>query len=69
MELNAAVKSGCRIRHRDWPPYHYAELRPTQSGDMRLCRVTPEGEAVPLDLSTMSLNDDLNWKILDLTRE
>lgn len=65
MHLDIAVRSGCRIRHRDWPPYHYAQLRPTEDGELRLCRMAPHEDKPPIELKVDALSDDANWKILD----
>ena len=69
MQLDAAVKSGCRIRHRDWPPYHYAEMRPAPGGVMRLCRISPNGDTQPLELTPEHWGNTRDWKILDLRPE
>jgi hypothetical protein len=68
MHLVSAVRSGCRIRHRDWPPYHYAELRPTKSGSYELCRVSPDGKIQQIKLAPEA-QDGFDWKILDLKPE
>lgn len=69
MLLDIAVKTGCRVRHRDWPPYHYAQLRPTSDGQLRLCRIVPNDDKPPVELQVDMLKDDENWKILDLLPE
>lgn len=69
MLLHLAVRSGCRIRHRDWPPYHYAQLQPTKNGEWRLCRMTPLSDAPPVELKVETLQDDANWKIFDVQPE
>lgn len=69
MLLQMAVRSGCRIRHRDWPPYHYAEMRKTGDGEVRLCRIIPQSDVPPIEVQIDSLADDTNWKILDLRPE
>jgi hypothetical protein len=69
MLLQTAVRSGCRIRHRDWPPYHYAEMRKTGDGEVRLCRIFPQSDIPPIEVQIDALNDDSNWKILDLPLE
>jgi len=69
MLLQMAVRSGCRIRHRDWPPYHYAQLRPNEAGELRLCRMMPHHDGPPVELKAESLDDDANWKILDMHPE
>jgi hypothetical protein len=69
MLLQMAVRSGCRIRHRDWPPYHYAEMRQTGDGEVRLCRIIPQSDMPPIEVQIDALNDDSNWKILDLPPE
>ncbi len=68
MQLAAAVRSGCRIRHRDWPPYHYAELRPTPDGHYELCRISPHGDMQQIKL-TPDIQDGRDWKILNVQSE
>lgn len=69
MLLHMAVRSGCRIRHRDWPPYHYAQMRPTGNGEWRLCRITPHSDTPPVEVQIDALTDDADWKILDMPPE
>jgi hypothetical protein len=69
MHLDIALQSGCRVRHRDWPPYHYAQLCPTSDGELRLCRIVPNDDRPPVELQVDALQDDQNWKILDLLPE
>jgi len=69
MHLNIAVRTGCRVRHRDWPPYHYAQLCPTPNGELRLCRIGPHDDKPPVEVDEESFDDDQNWKILDLHPE
>ena len=64
-----AVRSGHRVRHRDWPPYHYAQLQPNGDGEWRLCRITPHSDSPPIELQDDDLKDDKNWKILDIAPE
>jgi hypothetical protein len=68
MQLVAAVRSGCRIRHRDWPPFHYAELRRTRNGAYEICRIAPDGRIQPVDLRP-DLQAGQDWKILDLRHD
>ena len=69
MHLQTAVRTGCRIRHRDWPPYHYAQLRPVGDGEWRLCRIAPDSDTAPVVLQLETLSDDSSWKILDIPQE
>lgn len=69
MLLQMAVRSGCRVRHRDWPPYHYAQMQPTEDGGWRLCRITPDSDTPPIEVRFDALKDDADWKILDIRPE
>ena len=69
MLLHMAVRTGCRIRHRDWPPFHYAQLQPTGNGEWRLCRMTPHSDTPPTEVQVDALGDDSDWKILDMPPE
>ncbi len=69
MHLDIAVRSGRRVRHRDWPPFHYAQLRQTEDGDLRLCRIVPHDDKPPVEVQVDALKDDQNWKILDMLPE
>lgn len=65
MRLETAVRHGCKIRHRDWPPYHFAEMRPGRDGDVKLCRITPDGSEQPIDVTPDRLKEDEGWSVLD----
>jgi hypothetical protein len=69
MMLHMAVRSGRRIRHRDWPPFHYAQMQPTEDGKWRLCRFTPQSGGPPVELQLETLSDHANWKILDMEQD
>lgn len=69
MHLDIAVRTGCRVRHRDWPPFHYAQLCPTPDGELRFCRIVPNDDRPPIELQADALEDDQNWKILDARPE
>lgn len=69
MLLRMAVRSGFRVRHRDWPPFHYAEMRSTEEGEWRLCRIMPHSDMPPIEVQFDALNDDANWKILHMAPE
>ena len=65
MKIHAALRAGRRVRHRDWPPYHFAELRPSTGGEQRLYRLDPAGNATPLDVSLELLSEEEGWSILE----
>ena len=61
--LRLALELGLRIRHCDWPPFHFAELRNIAKGKLGLCRITPTGKVTPLDLPLAFINEDNGWCI------
>ena len=65
MKIHAALRAGRRVRHRDWPPYHFAKLCPSTTGESKLYRVDPTGDAIPLDVRLEVLSEEEGWLILD----
>lgn len=65
MEILAALCGGQRVRHCAWPIHHFAELRSTRLGELRLHRVMPDGDAMPLDVNLRALSARDGWLILD----
>ena len=64
-DICSALKNGATVRHRDWPPYHYARLRCAGEGRVELCRFYPDGHTELLLVSPGDLNADRGWSILD----
>lgn len=62
MELETAIRHGHRIRHCDWPPYHFAELRRTRTGDQALLRISPQGDLEPLELR--QIKEQPGWSVI-----
>ena len=65
MKIQAALCAGQRVRHCGWPIYHFAELRSTSIGELRLHRVTPDSDATPLDVDLGALSAGDGWSIVD----
>ena len=65
MRIDAALRAGQRVRHCDWLPYHFAEFRPTATGELKLHKITPAGDATPLDVNLELLDERDGWVILD----
>ena len=61
--LRLALELGHRIRHCDWPPFHFAELRRIAKDKLRLCRITPGGQVTLLDLPLAFINEENGWCI------
>ncbi len=61
--IQRALKLGHRIRHCDWPPFHFAELRKVAKDRLRLCRITPDGRVEPLDLPLAQVSEENGWSI------
>lgn len=66
MELAVALKHGHRIRHCNWPPYHYAQLKQGRNGMSELWRFAPYADAELLELSACRLGTDRGWALIDI---
>lgn len=66
MKLDLVLRLGGRIRHRDWPPFHFAELRTLSDRQTALCRVTPSGGVTPIKIPPCKLDEDEKWFVLDV---
>ena len=66
MSIQFALIRGVAIRHRDWPPYHYAKLVKGPDGKRKLYRSYPDGRIELLDLKVGELHEEDGWLILDL---
>ena len=64
--LRLALELGHRIRHCDWPPFHFAELRSIAENKLKLCRITPNGKVTPLDLPLALVNEEDGWFIAEV---
>lgn len=64
--LRLALELGHRIRHCDWPPFHFAELRRIAEDRLRLCRITPNGKVMPLDLPLALVNEEDGWFVAEV---
>lgn len=69
MTFDKALREGLRIRHQNWPPFHYAELRPSQYGKPKLWRCTPHSEAKLLDVAIEDLCEDQGWALLQAAHQ
>lgn len=65
MKIQEALQQCCRLRHRDWLPYHFAEIRVAQTGSLQLYLIKPDNVAKPIDLPTEIARDDPGWIVLD----
>ena len=66
MSIQFALVKGGAIRHRDWPPYHYAKLVKGSDGKRKLYRCYPDGRIELLDLKVSELHEEDGWLILGL---
>ena len=66
MSIQFALVRGSAIRHRDWPPYHYAKLVKGSDGKRKVYRCYPAGHIELLDLKISELHEEDGWLILDL---
>ncbi|NJO38444.1 MAG: hypothetical protein HC871_13610 [Rhizobiales bacterium] len=64
--LRLALELGHRIRHRDWPPFHFAELRRTAQDRLSLCRIAPTGQVTPLDLPWALVSEENGWCLAEV---
>lgn len=64
--LRLALELGHRIRHCDWPPFHFAELRRIAKDKLSLCRIAPNGKITPLDLPLALVNEENGWCIAEV---
>lgn len=64
--LRLALELGHRIRHCDWPPFHFAELRKIACDKLKLCRIAPNGQITPLDLPLALINEEDGWSIAEI---
>lgn len=65
MKIQEALQHCCRLRHRDWPPYYFAEISVTPTGSLQLYLIKPDSAAHPIDLPTEIAKDDHGWIVLD----
>ncbi len=65
MKIQAALCAGQRVRHRAWPLHQFAELRSTSLGELKLHKVTPDGDATPLDLNVSVLTARDGWLLVE----
>lgn len=64
--LKLALELGHRIRHCDWPPFHFAELRRFAKDKLKLCRITPNGQVTPIDLPLSLVSEDNGWCLAEV---
>ena len=62
--IQKALAQGRPIRHRDWPPFHYAKLAKIRDGKPKLYRCYPAGHLEILDVSVEELCREDGWLIL-----
>lgn len=63
--LRRALELGHRIRHCDWPPFHFAELRKL-ADRLRLCRIAPNGQVTPIDLPFDLISEENGWFLAEV---
>ncbi|MGI9490958.1 MAG: hypothetical protein ACR2QF_00880 [Geminicoccaceae bacterium] len=66
MNLVDALKHGHRIRHCNWPPYHYAQLNLGPDGKPELWRFAPHADAMRVELSAHDLRTEHGWSLVDI---
>ena len=59
-----ALIRGRAIRHRDWPPFHYAKLIRGPDGKLKLYRCYPDDHIEALDVKVSELRSQDGWLIL-----
>lgn len=64
--LRLALELGHRIRHCDWPPFHFAELRRIAKDKLELCRIAPSGKITLIDLPLALLSEDDGWCLAEV---
>lgn len=64
--LRLALELGHRIRHCDWPPFHFAELRKIAKDRLRLCRIVPNGQIIPVDLPLDLISEENGWTLAEI---
>ncbi len=64
--LRLALELGHRIRHCDWPPFHFAELRRLAKDSLKLCRIAPNGQVTPIDLPLAQVSEDNGWCLAEV---
>lgn len=67
MSLVKALRQGKCIRHRDWPPFHYARLDTHHDRESRLWRIRPLGKPTRLDAPDDELREDRGWFLVQIT--
>lgn len=64
ISIHIALARGCPIRHRDWPPFHYAKRAKGWDGKPKLYRCYPDGHLEILDVNVNELCREDGWLIL-----
>lgn len=62
--FQAALLRSRVIRHRDWPPFHYAKLIRGSDGELKLYRCYPDDHVETLDVKMSELSREDGWLIL-----
>ncbi|MGI9435744.1 MAG: hypothetical protein ACR2Q4_13105, partial [Geminicoccaceae bacterium] len=57
---------GHRIRHCDWPPFHFAELREVAKDSLRLFRIAPDGKVSALNFPLALINEENGWSLAEV---
>jgi hypothetical protein len=68
MNLIALLRQGCRVRHRQWPPYHYAVLKRTDDGSEWLYHCRPFGEVEVMSIQPTALHERDGWSLAGWSR-
>ncbi len=69
MNFAEALRQGHFFRHRNWPPFHYAQLKSGRDGECQLWRFMPHDGATPLEVPLEELREDLGWSLIHMTRD
>ncbi len=63
ISFQLALRQGCAIRHRNWPPFHYAKLAKGSGGQRKLYRCYPDGHLEILDVEIGELRREDGWSV------
>lgn len=66
MKFDSVLRRGGRIRHGDWPPFHFGGVRTLSDRQTTLCRVTPGGGVTPINIPRCKLDEDDKWFVLNV---
>lgn len=64
IDIQFALARGSTIRHRNWPPFHYAKLAKAPDGKLKLYRCYPDDHLEILDIKASELRREDGWLVL-----